>query len=93
MVAALGVGALGAAALGVRMSPDSSYAALVPGLIAVSVGDGVVFTTMFIATGQGSPTKTKAWPPASARQAPRSAPQSASPSSSSSPTPGPTGSR
>jgi hypothetical protein len=37
------------------MSPDGSYAALVPGLIAVSVGDGVVFTTMFIAAGTGVP--------------------------------------
>src|SRR5262245_11732808 len=35
LVAALGVGALGAATLGLGMSPDGSYAALVPGLIAV----------------------------------------------------------
>jgi MFS family permease len=49
------VGALGAAALGLGMSPDGSYAALVPGLIAVSFGDGVVFTTMFIAAGTGVP--------------------------------------
>jgi EmrB/QacA subfamily drug resistance transporter len=55
LVAALRVGALGAAALGLGMSPDGSYAALVPGLIAVSVGDGVVFTTMFIAAGTGVP--------------------------------------
>jgi hypothetical protein len=37
------------------MSADGSYAALVPGLIAVSIGDGVVFTTMFIAAGTGVP--------------------------------------
>jgi EmrB/QacA subfamily drug resistance transporter len=55
LVAALGVGALGAVVLGLGMSPDGSYAALVPGLIAVSVGDGVVFTTMFIAAGTGVP--------------------------------------
>jgi EmrB/QacA subfamily drug resistance transporter len=55
LVAALGVGALGAAALGLGMSPDGSYAALVPGLIALSFGDGVVFTTMFIAAGTGVP--------------------------------------
>jgi EmrB/QacA subfamily drug resistance transporter len=55
MVAALGVGALGATALGVAMSPHGSYAALVPGLIALSVGDGVAFTTMFIAIGAGVP--------------------------------------
>jgi hypothetical protein len=35
------------------MSPDGSYASLVPGLVAVSVGDGVVFTAMFIAAATG----------------------------------------
>ncbi len=35
------------------MSADGSYAALIPGLIAISIGDGVVFTTMFIAAGTG----------------------------------------
>ena len=53
MVGALGVGALGAVALGRAMSPDGSYAVLIPGLIALSIGDGVVFTTMFIAAGTG----------------------------------------
>jgi len=53
LVAALAIGALGALALGLAMSPDGSYSALVPGLVLVSVGDGVVFTTMFIAAGTG----------------------------------------
>jgi EmrB/QacA subfamily drug resistance transporter len=53
LVVALGVGALGALALGLAMSPDGSYAALIPGLVLLSVGDGVVFTTMFIAAGTG----------------------------------------
>jgi EmrB/QacA subfamily drug resistance transporter len=53
LVAALAVGALGAAALGLAMSPSGSYAALIPGLILLSIGDGVVFTTMFIAAGTG----------------------------------------
>lgn len=53
LVVALAIGALGAAALGIAMSPDASYAALVPGLIALSIGDGIVFTTMFIAAGTG----------------------------------------
>ena len=53
LVTALAVGALGAVALGVAMSPDGSYAALIPGLILLSIGDGVVFTTMFIAAGTG----------------------------------------
>jgi EmrB/QacA subfamily drug resistance transporter len=53
LVVALAIGALGALALGLAMSPHGSYAALVPGLILVSVGDGVVFTTLFIAAGTG----------------------------------------
>jgi EmrB/QacA subfamily drug resistance transporter len=55
LVAALAVGALGAVALGLGMSPDGSYATLIPGLILLSIGDGVVFTTMFIAAGTGVP--------------------------------------
>jgi MFS family permease len=51
--AALVIGAAGAAALGLAMSPDGSYASLVPGLVAVSVGDGVVFTAMYIAAATG----------------------------------------
>jgi MFS family permease len=53
LVAALSAGALGALALGLGMSPDGSYAALIPGLILVSIGDGVVFTSIFIAAGTG----------------------------------------
>jgi MFS family permease len=53
LVAALAIGALGALALGLAMSPNGSYAGLIPGLILLSVGDGVVFTAMFIAVGTG----------------------------------------
>jgi EmrB/QacA subfamily drug resistance transporter len=53
LVAGLTVGALGALALGLAMSPDASYSALVPGLVLLSIGDGVVFTTMFIAAATG----------------------------------------
>ncbi|MGH2716012.1 MAG: MFS transporter [Thermoleophilaceae bacterium] len=53
LVTALVVGALGALALGFAMSANASYASLVPGLILMSIGDGVVFTTMFIAAGTG----------------------------------------
>jgi MFS family permease len=53
LIAALVVGALGAVALGLAMSPHGSYTALIPGLILLSIGDGVVFTTMFIAAGTG----------------------------------------
>jgi MFS family permease len=53
LVTALTTGALGALALGLAISPGGSYWALIPGLILISVGDGVVFTTMFIAAGTG----------------------------------------
>ena len=53
LVVALAVGAVGALALGLAMSPDASYVALVPGLVLLSLGDGVVFTTMFIAASTG----------------------------------------
>ena len=53
LVAALVIGALGALALGLAISPNGSYADLIPGLILLSIGDGVVFTTMFIAAGTG----------------------------------------
>ena len=53
LVVALAIGASGAAALGLAMSEDGSYALLVPGLITLSIGDGVVFTAMFVAAGTG----------------------------------------
>ncbi|MGI5128239.1 MFS transporter [Pseudonocardia sp. CA-107938] len=53
LIGALAVGAVGALALAVAMTPESSYAALLPGLVLLSVGDGMVFTAMFIAGGTG----------------------------------------
>ncbi|MCX4546216.1 MFS transporter [Streptomyces sp. NBC_01565] len=53
LLGALAVGAAGAFLLGATVSPDGSYADLVPGLIALSAGDGIVFTAMFIAAGTG----------------------------------------
>jgi MFS family permease len=53
LAAALSVGAIGAAAVGLAVSPDGSYTTLIPGLVALSIGDGVVFTTMFIAAATG----------------------------------------
>jgi MFS family permease len=53
LVGALALGALGAAMLGLGMSANGSYWALVPGLTLLSIGDGTVFTTMFIAAGTG----------------------------------------
>jgi MFS family permease len=53
MLGALAVGAAGAALLGLTLTPDGTYAWLVPGLVAVSLGDGMVFTTMYIAAATG----------------------------------------
>ena len=53
LLAALTFGAVGAVAIGLAVSAEGSYAALIPGLIAVSIGDGVVFTAMFIAAATG----------------------------------------
>jgi EmrB/QacA subfamily drug resistance transporter len=57
MMASLGVGIIGALALGYAISPDASFIELVPGLIGVSVGDGAIFTTMFIAAATGVPDR------------------------------------
>jgi MFS family permease len=53
LVAALAVGATGSFALALAISPDTSYSSLAPGLVAISIADGVVFTSMFIAAGSG----------------------------------------
>ncbi len=53
LLGALAVGAAGATLLGWTLTTDGAYAWLVPGLVAVSLGDGMVFTTMFIAASTG----------------------------------------
>lgn len=53
LAASLTMGALGAVALGLAISPNGTYPGLVPGLVALSIGDGVVFTVMFIAAATG----------------------------------------
>jgi MFS family permease len=55
LLTALAVGGAGAVGLALAMTPDASYVALVPSLIAVSLGDGIVFTAMFIAASTGTP--------------------------------------
>jgi MFS family permease len=57
LAAALAAGVLGAAALGLAISPNGTYLELIPGLVAISIGDGVVFTTMFIAAATGIPAR------------------------------------
>jgi hypothetical protein len=49
MISALALGAVGALAIGVTLKPVMSFTDLVPGLIALSIGDGAMFTAMFIA--------------------------------------------
>jgi MFS family permease len=53
VLAALTVGAAGAVTLGLAMTEGSSYPALLPGLMTLSIGDGVVFTATFIAAATG----------------------------------------
>ena len=53
LVTALSIGAVGAVTLALAITPSGSYTSLIPGLVAVSVGDGLVFTTLFIAASTG----------------------------------------
>ncbi|MER6202868.1 MFS transporter [Streptomyces sp. NPDC001586] len=57
LASALTIGALGAVLLGLAISPNGTYAGLLPGLVALSIGDGVVFTAMFIAAATGIPDR------------------------------------
>ncbi|MEZ0470438.1 MFS transporter [Luteimonas salinilitoris] len=57
MIGALAIGMGGALAIGFAINHEASYLALVPGLIAVSIGDGAMFTAMFIAAGMGTPDR------------------------------------
>jgi EmrB/QacA subfamily drug resistance transporter len=57
LAAALALGALGAVLLGIAIAPSGSYLELIPGLLALSLGDGVVFTAMFIAAAHGVPDR------------------------------------
>lgn len=57
MIGALTIGMCGALAIGFSIAPEASYPALVPGLVAVSIGDGVMFTVMFIAAATGIPDR------------------------------------
>jgi len=55
MISALALGAVGALAIGVTLKPEMSFTDLVPGLIALSIGDGAMFTAMFIAAATDVP--------------------------------------
>jgi hypothetical protein len=53
MIGALAIGMGGALAIGFTIGPNTVYLALVPGLVAVSIGDGAMFTAIFIAGATG----------------------------------------
>ena len=50
---ALAIGATGAAALAYTLTADARYPELLPGLLLVGIGDGAMFTAMFIAAATG----------------------------------------
>ena len=52
-LAALAIGAIGAAALAYTLDADASYPDLLPGVVLASIGDGAMFTAMFIAAATG----------------------------------------
>ncbi|MFI6515475.1 MFS transporter [Spirillospora sp. NPDC050679] len=56
MIAALAAGGLGATVLGATLTTGGSYAALLPGLIILGVGQGAGYTLMFGAATAGTPT-------------------------------------
>jgi predicted MFS family arabinose efflux permease len=53
LAVSLALAATGAVLIAAVMSSDVSYAALIPGLILLSLGDGIVYTVMFIAASTG----------------------------------------
>jgi MFS family permease len=57
LLGALALGTAGVCLLGLTLTPEGSYAWLVPGLVAVSIADGTVFTTMYIAAATGVPDR------------------------------------
>ncbi|WP_433247088.1 MFS transporter [Streptosporangium sp. CA-135522] len=53
MIASLVVGVAGASILGLTMSPNGSYAILIPGLVVLGLGQGAGYTLMFGAAAIG----------------------------------------
>lgn len=53
LVVSLVIGGLGTVATALAMSPDGTYLGVLPGLLVLSVCQGVVFTTMFAAAATG----------------------------------------
>ncbi|MGN5631014.1 MFS transporter [Streptomyces sp. AC154] len=53
MAGSLALGAAGTATVALAMAPDGSYAALVPGFLALGLGQGTAYTLMFGAAAAG----------------------------------------
>ncbi|MCM2422657.1 MFS transporter [Streptomyces sp. RKAG293] len=53
IIAGLILGAAGMAVLALAMSPGGSYPALLPGIVLLSLGQGLAWTAMFVAAGTG----------------------------------------
>ncbi|WP_327679368.1 MFS transporter [Kitasatospora sp. NBC_00458] len=53
LAASFVLGALGTAVMALAMEPDGSYVSLLPGLVVLSLCQGVIFTTMFSASATG----------------------------------------
>ncbi|AYG82526.1 Multidrug resistance protein Stp [Streptomyces hundungensis] len=57
LLVALAMGVVGTVALALSLSQHASYAVLAPSLVLLSLGQGMVFTTMFAATSTGVPAE------------------------------------
>jgi hypothetical protein len=55
MITSLTVGSAGTAILGISLTVDGSYLALLPGLVALGAGQGAAYTVMFGAATAGAP--------------------------------------
>ncbi|MFC7584305.1 MFS transporter [Nonomuraea antimicrobica] len=53
LLTGLGLGAAGMIAFGLAMSPQGGYAVLLPGIVLISLGQGVAWTAMFVAASAG----------------------------------------
>jgi MFS family permease len=59
LVASLATGGLGAVLLGLSMTAEASYAALVPALVVLGLGQGAGYTLMFGAAAAGIPARAQ----------------------------------
>lgn len=53
LLTGLGLGTAGMIAFGLAMSPHGGYAVLLPGIVMISLGQGIAWTAMFVAAATG----------------------------------------